>query len=124
MAYDEGRFSLGTVFFSFMLGGVVGATLGALLTPRSGPETRERLREQAFFVKDEATKVADEVRDKASELLERSKELVEQKKAILESAVEAGKEAMEKEKERLIAKIKREAEEEAAKEAEGESVSG
>ncbi len=108
-----GRFSSGTVILSFILGGVAGAAVTALLTPRSGPETRERLREQAYYVKGEASRVADEVRDKASELLEKSKELVEEKKAILESALEAGKEAMEREKEKLLTKIKREASEEA-----------
>ncbi len=113
----EGRFSAGSVALSFLLGSAVGAGLAVLLTPKSGPETREFIREQAYSARGEALKVADDVKDKASELLDKSKEVVEQKKAILESALEAGKAAMEREKERLIAKIKKEEEEGLAGEA-------
>ncbi len=109
----DGRFSAGTVAMAFLLGGAVGAGVAALLTPRSGPETRERIREQAYTVKVEALRVADDVRDKAENLLDKSREYVEEKKAVLESALEAGKKAMEREKERLLAKVKKEAEEEA-----------
>ncbi len=106
---SDGRYSAGSVALAFLLGGAVGAGLAILLTPRSGPETRERIREQAFAAKDEAKRVADEVKEKAEELLEKSKEYVEEKKAILESALEAGKEAMEREKEKLLAKVRQEA---------------
>lgn len=117
MSCNDGRFSSGAVAIAFLLGGAVGAGLAVLLTPKSGPETRERIREQAYAVKGEAMKVADDVRDKAEELLEKSKEYVEEKKAILESALEAGKEAMEREKEKLLAKMKKEAGEEGEAEA-------
>ena len=112
MSCEEGHHSAGVVAVAFLLGGAVGAGLAMLLTPRSGPETRERIRDQASTVREEACRVADEVREKACDLLERSKGLVEEKKAILESALEAGKEAMEREKEHLMARIKQESEEE------------
>ncbi len=108
---SDGRFSAGSVALAFLLGGAVGAGLAMLVSPRSGPETRELLRTKADVARDEAAKVADEVKEKAVELLEKSKELVEAKKAVVESALDAGKEAMEREKERLIAKLKKEEEE-------------
>ncbi len=102
---SNGRYSAGGVALAFLLGSAVGAGLALLVAPKSGPETRELLKEQANVAKDEALKVADEVKEKASELLEKSKEVVEAKKSVLESALEAGKEAMEQEKERLLTKI-------------------
>jgi len=110
----ENKFSAGAVVVSFLLGGAVGAGLAVLLTPKSGPETREAIKQQADSVKSEALRIADELRAKAEELVEKSKDLVEQKKAILESALEAGKEAMEREKERLLSKVKKESVEEEA----------
>ncbi len=108
MSSNEGRYSAGCVAVSFLLGGAVGAGLAMLLTPRTGPEIRDRIREQANTVRGEAIRVADDVRDKAGDLLDKSKEVIEQKKAVLESALEAGKEAMEREKDRLVSHIKSE----------------
>jgi gas vesicle protein len=108
MSNSEGRYSAGCVAIAFLLGGAVGAGLATLLTPRTGPEVRSRIREQAYAARGEAYRVADEVRDKAGDLLDKSKDLIEQKKAVLESAYEAGKEAMEREKERLVARMKHE----------------
>lgn len=108
MNVGEGRFSSGAMAVAFLLGGAVGAGLAVLLTPKSGPETRERIRRKADAMYGETVRIADDVREKAGDLLEKGKELVEQKKAILESAMEAGKEAMSQEKERLLARIKKE----------------
>lgn len=108
MSNSEGRYSAGCVAIAFLLGGAVGAGLATLLTPKTGPELRNRIKEQAYVARGEAYRVADEVRDKASALLDKSKDVIEQKKAVLESAYEAGKEAMAREKERLVARIKSE----------------
>ncbi len=118
MSCEHGNYSAGSVALAFLLGSAVGAGVAVLLTPKSGPETREKIKEQAFAMKGEALRVADDVRDKAEELLDKSKDLVEKKKAILESAFEAGKEAMEREKERLLAGIKKSSGEEDEEEAE------
>jgi gas vesicle protein len=96
------------VAIAFLLGGAVGAGLATLLTPRTGPEVRNRIKEQAYVARGEAYRVADEVRDKAGVFLDKSKDVIEQKKAVLESAYEAGKEAMAREKERLVTRIKSE----------------
>ncbi len=117
MNSNEGGFSAGYVAMAFLLGGTIGAGLAMLLTPKTGPEVRERIKEQAGTVRGTAFKVADDVRDKAGEILDKSKDLIGQKKAVLESAIEAGKGAMEREKSRLIERIKKEKQEEEAEEA-------
>ncbi|MEA1992044.1 MAG: YtxH domain-containing protein, partial [Thermodesulfobacteriota bacterium] len=89
-----------------------------LLTPKTGPEVRDRIREQAYTVRGEAHRVAEDVRDKAGGLLDKSREKIDQKKAVLESAYEAGKEAMAREKERLVARMKSEKGEETSSEKE------
>lgn len=89
MREDNGC-STGSVFLSFLLGGIVGAGLAMLLAPRSGHETRQKIREFAEDVKDRVVSTA-----------EKGKDLFEQKKSAITTAVEAGKEAYEKERERL-----------------------
>jgi gas vesicle protein len=111
MSNNDGRYSAGCVTIAFLLGSAVGAGLAMLLTPRTGPEVRSRIREQAYTARDEAHKLADEIRYKAVDLMDKSKDMIEQKKAVLESAYEAGKDAMAKEKERLLTRIKHEKEE-------------
>ncbi len=108
----EERFSAGSIIAAFLLGGAVGAGLAILLTPTSGPETRERIRERAGYLRDQANDAADEIKERATNLLERGREFIGEKKTILESAIEAGKEAMEMEKERLMSKFKKEGPEE------------
>jgi len=116
MSCGERHYSAGAVAVAFLLGGAVGAGLAVLLTPRTGPETRDRIREQAGTVSGEVRRVADGVRDRAAEFLEKGRDLVEQKKAVLESAIEAGKEAMDREKERLMARMEQDRTEEAVPE--------
>ena len=118
MSNSEGRYSAGCVAIAFLLGGAVGAGLATLLTPRTGPEVRDRIRDHAYAARGEAHRVADEVRDKAGNLLDKSREMIDQKKAVLESAYEAGKEAMVREKERLVAHMKSEKGEETSSEKE------
>lgn len=97
----EKGFSAGTVIASFFVGGLVGASLAVLLTPKSGDEMRERILELAGSAKDRATNLGDELKEKASGLVGKGKEYIDQKKQVLSAALEAGKEAMEKERERL-----------------------
>ncbi len=97
---DEG-YSSGSLFLSFLLGGVVGAGLALLLAPQSGRQTREKIREFAGEVKDKTTEYIDDAKRKVTSVVDEGKGFYEQKKSLVKSAVEAGKEAYEKEKERL-----------------------
>ena len=44
MREDEG-YGAGSIFLSFLLGGLVGAGFALLLAPQSGRETRQKIRE-------------------------------------------------------------------------------
>ncbi len=102
----ERRFSLGAVGFSFLLGGLVGASLALLFAPASGQELRERIRSTTEETKERLREKAEELKSSAEELKERGIEILEEKKRIIEEAIEAGKEAMKREKERIASKFK------------------
>jgi len=87
---EDSGYGAGSVFLSFLLGGIVGAGLAMLLAPQSGRETRQRIRE-----------LAEDAKDRFGATVEKGKEFFEQKKSVIATAVEAGKEAYEKERERL-----------------------
>ena len=106
---DESGSAAGTVIFSFFLGGLVGAGVALLLAPKSGPETRQKIKEIADDVKGKAEGYYETAkgkaegyyetaRERASGTLEKGKEFVEKKKSLVTSAVEAGVEAYEREK--------------------------
>ena len=97
---DEG-YNSGSMFLSFLLGGVVGAGLALLLTPQSGPETREKIRGFADDVRNKTTHYVDDTKEKVSSYVDKGKDYYEGKKTLVKSAVEAGREAYEKEKEKL-----------------------
>lgn len=69
----EDRFSATNLFLSFLIGGVAGAGLALLLAPKSGLETRQRLK------------------DFADEAGEKTKEYVEEAKEKIKSSVESVK---------------------------------
>ncbi|MBI4822764.1 MAG: YtxH domain-containing protein [Nitrospirae bacterium] len=96
---DDGH-STGTVVVSFLLGGVIGAGVALLFAPRSGKETRQRIRELAEDVKDKADDLMGEVKGRVAKTIESGKEFVAEKRSILAEAIEAGKEAYHKEKEK------------------------
>jgi len=97
---EEGGYSAGSIFLSFLLGGIVGAGLALLLAPESGLETRKRIKDFAGDVKDKAKDYTEEMRGKITSTMEKGKELYEEKKSVITTAFEAGKEAYEKEKEK------------------------
>jgi gas vesicle protein len=98
---EEGGYSTGSVFMSFLLGGLVGAGFALLLAPQSGRETRQKIRELTDDVKEKAVGYAGDVKEKITGGIDKGKELYEEKKSMISTAIEAGKEAYEHEKERL-----------------------
>jgi gas vesicle protein len=98
---EEGGYSAGSIFLSFLLGGIVGAGLTFLFAPKSGSETRQRIREFAEDMRDKAKDYVGDVKGKVTTGLDKGKEFYEEKKSIVTSAIEAGKEAYDKEKEKL-----------------------
>lgn len=98
---DEGGYGAGSMFFSFILGGIVGAAIALLLAPGSGSETRQRIKEFAEDAKDKVKDYTKDAKGKVTSTIDKGRELYEEKKSAIAKAVEAGKEAYEKEKERL-----------------------
>jgi gas vesicle protein len=98
---DECGYSTGSIFLSFILGGVVGAGFALLLAPQSGRETRQKIRQFTEDVKEKAVDYAEDVKEKVTSGIDKGRELYEEKKTILSSAIDAGKEAYEKEKTRF-----------------------
>jgi gas vesicle protein len=101
MRHDDDGYSSGSVLLSFLLGGMVGAGVALLLAPKSGRETRERIKELAEDAKEKAECYVGQVKGKMNSVLDSGKDFLQEKKSIITTAVEAGKEAYEKEKERL-----------------------
>ena len=100
MREDEG-YGAGSIFLSFLLGGLVGAGFALLLAPQSGRETRQKIREFTDDVTEKAKGYVGDVKGKIAGGIEKGKGLYEEKKSIITSAIEAGKDAYDKEKERL-----------------------
>ena len=98
---EEGGYCSGSIFLSFLLGGIVGAAVALLLAPESGRETRHKIKEFAGDMKDKVRDYADDVRGKVTSTVEKSKDFYEEKKSSIAKAVEAGRDAYEKEKDRL-----------------------
>ena len=101
MRHDEEGYCGGSLLFSFLLGGLVGAGVALLFAPKSGRETREKIKELAEDVKERAECYVDQAKGKVTSTVGKGKDFFMEKKSIITTAVEAGKEAYEKEKERL-----------------------
>ncbi len=81
----------------FFLGTVVGVGVALLLTPRTGRETRDLLKEKGEEFARRAGEFASEAQVKAGDLLEKGREVFEEQTQRLVSAFEAGKAAMKEE---------------------------
>lgn len=101
MKHEEGGYGAGPLIFSFFLGGLIGAGVAILFAPKSGRETREKIKELAVEAKGKAEEVIEQVKSKVTSAVEKGKEVIEERKSVLGTAIEAGKEAYEKEKEKL-----------------------
>lgn len=98
---EEHGFSTGSLLMSFMLGGIVGAGFALLFAPKSGSETRQRIKEFTDEVKDKAQNYVEDVKGKVTSGIDKGKGFYEDKKSMISTAFEAGKDAYTKEKERM-----------------------
>jgi gas vesicle protein len=98
MADDYRCCNSGTVFLAFVMGAAIGGGLALLTAPRSGEETRNKVRGMADDVRQRIKDIAAEAEAKIKETIEEGREVLQEKKEIVKSAVEAGKEAMEAER--------------------------
>jgi len=103
---ENGGNSKLSVFLAFLAGGLIGAGVTLLLTPSSGREAREKIKDASTQARDKAIEKATGVKQKADEIIEKGREKVTEKKAEVQAAVNAGKEAFHKRKDELLEESK------------------
>lgn len=81
----------------FFLGALVGAAAALLLTPKTGQEARDLIREKGGDFTKRAQEYAKDAQVRASELFDQGREFFEEQSQRLTTAFEAGKEAMKEE---------------------------
>ena len=77
----------------FFLGLGIGVAAGVLFAPKSGPETRELIRNKANEGADYVKRRSQEFSEQASDALDKGKQTLQRHKDNLAAAVEAGKQA-------------------------------
>ena len=98
MADDCRESGVASVFLAFVLGAAIGGGLALLTAPRSGQETRDRIRDLADETRDKLGQLADDAETRVKHAFEEGKERLEEKKDLVQAAFKAGKEAMEAER--------------------------
>jgi gas vesicle protein len=78
----------------FFFGGMIGAAVALLMTPKTGRETRDMLAEHGNEVAKRAQAIATDAQGRAGEWFDKSRELFEEQTQRLMTAFEAGKDAM------------------------------
>ena len=81
----------------FFMGALLGAAAALLLTPKTGPEARELLRDKGGDFAKRAQEYAKEAQAQAGDLFDKGRDFFEEQSQRLRSAFEAGKEAMREE---------------------------
>ncbi|MGD2080290.1 MAG: YtxH domain-containing protein [Nitrospirota bacterium] len=98
MSNETQQTSAGSIMFSFLLGGIVGAGLALLLAPHSGPETRRRVTEFSGDVRKRADEAFDQARETVEAAFDKGRGTLQEKREAVTSAIEAGRDAFHKEK--------------------------
>lgn len=81
----------------FFLGALMGAAAALLLTPKTGEEARELLREKGGDLAKRAQEYAKDAQVRAGEFFDKGREFLEEQSQRLTTAFEAGKSAMKEE---------------------------
>jgi gas vesicle protein len=74
MNSDRTEYGFAALTLAFVVGGLIGATLGLLFAPRPGVETREKIKERAGEAREKLRGAVETIRDKAEGLAETGKE--------------------------------------------------
>ena len=83
----------GNSFLWFLAGVGIGAVVGVLYAPRSGEQTREVIRSKAEEGRDRVRQQARKVREQAGDWMDRGRDVVSQQKEQFRIAYEAGRQA-------------------------------
>lgn len=99
---SEDRNQVGNVLVAFLLGAAVGGGIALLSAPRSGRETREKLKGLAGETGQRIRRIAEDAEERIADALHEGKETLIHKRDMVKAAVEAGREAMAEEKEKHL----------------------
>ncbi|OGS34375.1 MAG: hypothetical protein A2293_12265 [Elusimicrobia bacterium RIFOXYB2_FULL_49_7] len=83
----------GEVILAFLVGGLVGAAAGILFAPRTGKETRQRIKGLSEDLSDRIRTMGEEMKEKAGKTVSEAKDKVFSQKDRIEAAFDAGKKA-------------------------------
>ncbi|MDD5007374.1 MAG: YtxH domain-containing protein [Syntrophorhabdaceae bacterium] len=98
MGQQDSGYSAGSILLTFFLGAIVGAGVALLVAPKTGEETRRKIKELAEDAKEKAEDYIVQVKGKTATYVDKGKEILEKEKALIADYVDKGKEFVEKEK--------------------------
>ncbi len=85
-------------FLAFLVGGLIGAGITLLLAPRSGRETREKIKGTTDEVKGKAENYYSQAIERLTTAVEKGRELLDRERFNIKSAIDAGREAYQKQR--------------------------
>jgi len=94
---EECKSSVGNILMAFLAGAAIGSAVALLTAPRSGRETRDKLRDTADDLRDRLHHIVDEAEAKIRHTMDEGSQAIKDKKAMVKAVVEAGKEAYKEE---------------------------
>ena len=103
---ENGSRGVCSIITSFFLGGLVGASVALLVSPKSGRETREQIKGFAGTATSKATDYYGQVKETVACTLENAKEMYEEKKRLITDAVQAGFAMYEQKKQEIMEQAK------------------
>lgn len=85
----------GSVFGSFLLGGIVGAVLGLLFAPRSGRETREIIADRAEEYWGQGVELYNTGKERATEMVETGRERITEQSTQLRGKIDEARDRLQ-----------------------------
>ncbi len=81
-------------FRGLLLGGMIGAGIAMLSTPRSGEENRQMLRDKGMELRDRAAATVEDTRQKANEAVRKGQAALDEQKQNVQKTVQGVKEGV------------------------------
>jgi gas vesicle protein len=97
MADENKGTSAGTIVLAFLAGAAIGGAIALLTAPRSGRETREKIRGSADDLRDRLHNIVADAEEKIRATMDEGSSVLHEKQELVKAVVEAGKEAYAKE---------------------------
>ena len=103
MKYEESDYDAdaGSWLLSFILGGLIGAGIALLVAPKSGRQTRARIKDMAEDAKERAEDYSEQAKDRISTAMHKGADVLQQKKEDIESTITRAKKGYQRAKETL-----------------------